>query len=128
MLYDLPDASTLFRIGSWVGTFTHVHVNDDAHCDGPVWTNVPMRLDVRYTQQVISAFNLAIKEEDLMTRCIRCNGDFIPTPLSASQAVAAAPPSQSIAECVLKQVNEYWQCGSCKHLYWEVRQGMCSLY
>lgn len=73
-------------------------------------------------KEIIKVFRLEILKEQLLTRCIRCNGVFTPTPLSASEARAAALWTQSLPPCVLENVSEFWQCSVCRHLYWEGSQ------
>ncbi|BFI14520.1 uncharacterized protein MPTK1_5g03730 [Marchantia polymorpha subsp. ruderalis] len=70
--------------------------------------------------EVIEIFKLSISEEQLLTRCTKCNGDFIPKALTGEEAVAQAPWSQVIPACALSNVDEFWQCAVCKHVYWQV--------
>jgi uncharacterized protein with PIN domain len=74
-------------------------------------------------KEVLSAFKLGVRARRLLCRCIRCNGDFIPTPLGPREASAAAPWSQVVPECALRAHTEFWQCSACRHIYWEVREG-----
>ncbi|ERN19308.1 uncharacterized protein LOC18447686 [Amborella trichopoda] len=70
--------------------------------------------------EVIEAFDLKISEDQLLSRCIKCNGRFIPRPLTGSEAVAAAKGMQAIPECLLLQQDyEFWQCADCNQIYWE---------
>ncbi|KAG6557636.1 hypothetical protein Mapa_000917 [Marchantia paleacea] len=69
--------------------------------------------------EVIEIFKLSISEEQLLTRCTKCNGDFIPKALNGEEAVAQAPWSQVIPACALSNVDEFWQCSVCKHVYWQ---------
>ncbi|WOG92760.1 hypothetical protein DCAR_0312036 [Daucus carota subsp. sativus] len=78
-----------------------------------------IKADRRYLQ-VISTFQLNIDEDQLMSRCTKCNGRFIERPLSIEEAVEVAEGFQVIPDCVLKKKVEFWQCKECNHLYWEV--------
>ncbi|CAM6088539.1 unnamed protein product [Calypogeia fissa] len=69
--------------------------------------------------EIIEIFELTISEDQLLTRCTKCNGRFIPKALTAKEAVAQGPWNQVIPDCVLKEVDEFWQCATCKHLYWQ---------
>ncbi|KAL3691712.1 hypothetical protein R1sor_005363 [Riccia sorocarpa] len=69
--------------------------------------------------EIIQIFKLAISEDQLLTRCTKCNGDFVPKALNGEEAVAQAPWSQVIPECALKNVDQFWQCSVCKHVYWQ---------
>eukprot|EP00897_Mesotaenium_endlicherianum_P010567 jgi/Mesen1/9539/ME000064S08886 len=73
-------------------------------------------------RRVIEVFQLSISEGQLLSRCIRCNGEFSPAPLDAELATARAPPSQVVPPCVLESVAQFWQCSACNHLYWEGSQ------
>ncbi|KAL2622343.1 hypothetical protein R1flu_002548 [Riccia fluitans] len=69
--------------------------------------------------EIIRIFHLSISEEQLLTRCTKCNGDFVPEALTGEEAVARAPWSQVIPACALQNVEEFWQCSVCKHVYWQ---------
>ncbi|MQL77227.1 hypothetical protein Taro_009638 [Colocasia esculenta] len=72
--------------------------------------------------QVIETFQLKISEEQLMSRCTKCNGRFIQKPLSIEEAVAASRGFQVIPDCLFNQDMEFWQCVDCRQLYWEGTQ------
>ncbi|CAA6656339.1 unnamed protein product [Spirodela intermedia] len=72
--------------------------------------------------QVIETFQLKISEEQLMSRCSKCNGRFIQKPLSIEEAVAASKGFQVIPNCLFKRDLEFWQCMDCGQLYWEGTQ------
>ncbi|CAM6063524.1 unnamed protein product [Sphagnum tenellum] len=69
--------------------------------------------------EIIETFKIKISESDLLSRCVKCNGDFIPQPLTAKQAAAAAPWHQEIPSSVLQSCDEFWQCSACHHMYWQ---------
>lgn len=70
--------------------------------------------------EVIEAFGLKIGEEELMTRCPKCNGNFNPKPLEYDEAIATTRGAQVLHECLSKK--KFWQCKSCNQLYWEGTQ------
>ncbi|XP_048126927.1 exonuclease mut-7 homolog [Rhodamnia argentea] len=72
--------------------------------------------------EVIEAFQLVISEDDLMSRCTKCNGRFIQKPLSTEEAVEAAKGFQRIPSCLFDKNLEFWQCMDCNQLYWEGTQ------
>ncbi|XLS47609.1 hypothetical protein HN51_021967, partial [Arachis hypogaea] len=70
--------------------------------------------------EVIQAFQLKISEDQLMSRCTKCNGRFIQKPLSTEEAIEAAKGSQKFQITYLTKNVEFWQCMDCHQLYWEV--------
>lgn len=79
--------------------------------------------------QVIETFQLKICEDQLMSRCTKCNGKFIQKPLTTEEAVEAAKGFQVIPNCLFNRNLEFWQCIDCNRLYWEVGiLGMDLLY
>ncbi|KAK4845581.1 hypothetical protein QYF36_006703 [Acer negundo] len=72
--------------------------------------------------EVIETFELKISEDQLMTRCTKCNGRFIHKPLSMEEAVEAAKGFQKIPNCLFDKNLEFWQCLDCHQLYWEGTQ------
>lgn len=70
--------------------------------------------------QVIESFELKISEDQLMSRCTKCNGRFIQKPLTTEEAVEAAKGFQRIPSCLFNKNLEFWQCMDCRQLYWEV--------
>ncbi|CAI0397495.1 unnamed protein product [Linum tenue] len=72
--------------------------------------------------EVIETFNLKISENQLMSRCTKCNGKFIQKPLTTEEAVEAAKGFQKIPSCLFNKNLEFWQCMECNQLYWEGTQ------
>lgn len=70
--------------------------------------------------QVIETFQLKINEDNLMSRCTKCNGRFIQKPLTTEEAIAAGKGFQIIPQCLYDRNIEFWQCTDCNQLYWEV--------
>ncbi|KAD7480503.1 hypothetical protein E3N88_03639 [Mikania micrantha] len=72
--------------------------------------------------EVIETFELKICEDQLMSRCTKCNGRFIQKPLSIEEAFEAAKGFQVIPNCLFDRNIEFWQCTDCNQLYWEGTQ------
>ncbi|KAL6953991.1 hypothetical protein U1Q18_041658 [Sarracenia purpurea var. burkii] len=72
--------------------------------------------------EVIDTFQLKISEDQLMSRCTKCNGRFIHKPLTTEEAVEAAKGFQVIPNCLFDKNLEFWQCMDCNQLYWEGTQ------
>ncbi|XP_059628999.1 uncharacterized protein LOC132271583 [Cornus florida] len=72
--------------------------------------------------EVIETFQLKICEDQLMSRCTKCNGRFIQKPLTTDEAVEAAKGFQVIPNCLFDKNLEFWQCMDCNQLYWEGTQ------
>ncbi|CDP05028.1 unnamed protein product [Coffea canephora] len=72
--------------------------------------------------EVIETFQLKICEDQLMSRCTKCNGKFIQKPLTTEEAVEAAKGFQVIPNCLFNKNLEFWQCMDCNQLYWEGTQ------
>ncbi|KAK6936654.1 3'-5' exonuclease domain [Dillenia turbinata] len=72
--------------------------------------------------EVIETFELKISEDQLMSRCTKCNGRFIQKPLTTEEAVEAAKGFQIIPDCLFNKNLEFWQCMDCNQLYWEGTQ------
>ncbi|KAF3626167.1 putative dof zinc finger protein DOF3.7-like [Capsicum annuum] len=72
--------------------------------------------------EIIETFQLEITEDQLMSRCTKCNGKFIQKPLTTEEAVEAAKGFQVIPNCLFNKNLEFWQCMDCKQLYWEGTQ------
>jgi hypothetical protein len=66
-------------------------------------------------------FNLIIHEDNLLSRCTKCNGNFIPQPLTPEEAVASVADGQSIPEYAIVERLLFWQCSVCMHMYWQVK-------
>lgn len=65
-------------------------------------------------------FEISVTESDLLSRCVKCNGEFVPKPLTAKEASAAAPWAQAIPASALSSCDEFWQCSVCHHIFWQV--------
>ncbi|CAK9151574.1 unnamed protein product [Ilex paraguariensis] len=72
--------------------------------------------------EVIETFQLKICEDQLMSRCTKCNGRFIQKPLTTEEAVEAAKGFQVIPNCLFDKNLQFWQCMDCNQLYWEGTQ------
>ncbi|OMO93543.1 hypothetical protein COLO4_16809 [Corchorus olitorius] len=72
--------------------------------------------------EVIEIFQLKISEDQLMSRCTKCNGRFIQKPLTTEEAIEAAKGFQRIPNCLFDKNLEFWQCMECNQLYWEGTQ------
>ncbi|CAH1439070.1 unnamed protein product [Lactuca virosa] len=72
--------------------------------------------------EVIESFELKICEDQLMSRCTKCNGRFIQKPLSMEEALEAAKGFQVIPDCLFDRNIHFWQCTDCNQLYWEGTQ------
>ncbi|KAI4337996.1 hypothetical protein L6164_016353 [Bauhinia variegata] len=72
--------------------------------------------------EVIETFQLTISEDQLMSRCTKCNGRFIQKPLTTEEAIEAAKGFQRIPDCLFDKNLEFWQCMDCHQLYWEGTQ------
>lgn len=74
--------------------------------------------------EVIETFQLKICENQLMSRCTKCNGSFIQKPLTTEEAIEAGKGFQVIPKCLYNRNIEFWQCIDCNQLYWEVSHGI----
>ncbi|KAG9452678.1 hypothetical protein H6P81_005582 [Aristolochia fimbriata] len=72
--------------------------------------------------EVINTFQLKISEDQLMSRCTKCNGRFIQKPMTTEEAIEAAKGIQVIPKCLFGQNLEFWQCMNCSQVYWEGSQ------
>lgn len=72
--------------------------------------------------EIIDAFQLKICEEQLLSRCTKCNGNFIQKSLSIEEAIEASKGFQIIPDCLFDKNLQFWQCMDCKQLYWEGTQ------
>ncbi|XP_072984736.1 uncharacterized protein [Typha latifolia] len=72
--------------------------------------------------EVIETFQLKISEEQLMSRCTKCNGSFIQKPLTIEEAIEASKGFQIIPSCLFNRNLEFWKCTDCNQLYWEGTQ------
>ncbi|CAN7125626.1 unnamed protein product [Brassica rapa subsp. narinosa] len=60
--------------------------------------------------EVIETFQLKISENQLMSRCTKCNGRFIQKPLTIEEAIEAAKGFQRISNCLVNKKK--WSFGS----------------
>lgn len=72
--------------------------------------------------EVIEIFQLKISEDQLMSRCTKCNGKFVQKPLTTEEAVEAGKGFQIIPKCLFEKNLEFWKCMDCNQLYWEGTQ------
>nr|CAD1819041.1 unnamed protein product [Ananas comosus var. bracteatus] len=72
--------------------------------------------------EVIETFQLKISEDQLMSRCTKCNGNFIQKPLTIEEAIEASKGFQVIPPCLFNRNLEFWKCTDCSQLYWEGTQ------
>jgi hypothetical protein len=68
----------------------------------------------------MKVFQIVVSESDLLSRCVKCNGEFTPRPLTSAEAKTQAPAAQEVPKSVLETCEEYWQCCVCGHLFWQV--------
>uniref|UniRef100_A0A7C9AR29 DNA-directed RNA polymerase n=1 Tax=Opuntia streptacantha TaxID=393608 RepID=A0A7C9AR29_OPUST len=74
-------------------------------------------------REVLETFQLKVSQDQLMSRCTKCNGKFIQKPLTTAEAIEAAKGFQKIPpNCLFNKDREFWQCMDCKKLYWEGTQ------
>ncbi|XP_024388476.1 uncharacterized protein [Physcomitrium patens] len=71
-------------------------------------------------EEVMEVFQITVSESELLSRCVKCNGEFTPRPLTSIEAKAQAPATQDIPTSVLETCEEYWQCSMCGHLFWQL--------
>nr|CAB3452764.1 unnamed protein product [Digitaria exilis] len=81
-----------------------------------------LRYQYLASNQVIDTFQLKISEDQLMSRCTKCNGSFIQKPLTIEEAVEASKGFQVIPPCLFNRNLEFWKCTDCNQLYWEGTQ------
>nr|CAB3456480.1 unnamed protein product [Digitaria exilis] len=81
-----------------------------------------LRYQYLASNQVIETFQLKISEDQLMSRCTKCNGSFIQKPLTLEEAVEASKGFQVIPSCLFNRNLEFWKCTDCNQLYWEGTQ------
>jgi uncharacterized protein with PIN domain len=69
-------------------------------------------------REVLSRFEIEVKEEQLLSRCSRCNGEFLTAPVPA----ADLPPGVrvDVPAGVLEKNYEFWLCSNrtCSKVYW----------
>lgn len=69
----------------------------------------------RQLEQVLGAFGLTPQREELLTRCARCNGEFLAEPLPA----ALLPEGHGVPPGIQEQEREFWVCARCSGVYWQ---------
>mmetsp|Transcript_28961 Transcript_28961/g.81555 ORF Transcript_28961/g.81555 Transcript_28961/m.81555 type:complete len:472 (-) Transcript_28961:82-1497(-) len=70
----------------------------------------------RQLQEVASAFGIEMDDDDLLSRCCKCNGEF--RLLSSAEAAARV-----MVEIVARFPDrEYWECTGCGHHFWQGTQ------
>ncbi|KAH7287635.1 hypothetical protein KP509_32G067300 [Ceratopteris richardii] len=70
--------------------------------------------------EVVRRFGLEILEENLLSRCTKCNGEFFPNSLTPDEALAAFPVGQTLPRQDIIEQLVFWQCSKCMHMYWQV--------
>ena len=63
----------------------------------------------------MAAFGLPVGREALLSRCARCNGEFLERPVAA----AALPAGHGVPPGVVERVPEFWVCSRCGSAYWQ---------
>lgn len=66
-------------------------------------------------EEVVAAFKLPVERETLLTRCARCNGEFLPESVSGD----ALPAGHGVPAGVVERVPEFWVCCRCGAAYWQ---------
>ncbi|CAG7895933.1 unnamed protein product [Brassica rapa] len=72
--------------------------------------NIPRGFLNEQILEVIETFQLKISENQLMSRCTKCNGRFIQKPLTIEEAIEAAKGFQRISNCLVNKKK--WSFGS----------------
>ncbi|KAI5081787.1 hypothetical protein GOP47_0001530 [Adiantum capillus-veneris] len=72
--------------------------------------------------EVVRIFNLEILEDNLLSRCNKCNGEFFPDALTPEEALAALSEGQTFPQYALEERVLFWQCSQCLHMYWQGKQ------
>lgn len=70
--------------------------------------------------EVLQAFGLAVDPDDLLSRCPKCNGEFLPEPRDAHDL----PPGHSVPQTVLDRNGGisgqgFWVCSRCEAVFWQ---------
>lgn len=73
----------------------------------------------------MKVFQITVSESELLSRCVKCNGEISLRPLTSKEAKAQASAVQEIPKSVLESCEEYWRCSTCGHLFWQV-SSFCS--
>ncbi|KAK9839389.1 hypothetical protein WJX84_011585 [Apatococcus fuscideae] len=69
-------------------------------------------------EEVVEFFNLHINGGDLLSRCAKCNGEFIPRAMTADDL----SPEAGVPVQVKQDISEFWVCGTCGKVYWQGNQ------
>ncbi|MCO5555998.1 hypothetical protein L7F22_009542 [Adiantum nelumboides] len=70
--------------------------------------------------EVVKVLNLEILEDNLLSRCNKCNGEFFPKALTPEEALATVSGGQTIPHYAIEERVMFWQCSQCLHMYWQV--------
>ncbi|XP_073292891.1 uncharacterized protein [Primulina huaijiensis] len=62
---------------------------------------------VPYSKRPDARFQLKISEDQLMSRCTKCNGRFIQKPLTTEEAIEASKGFQVIPNCLFNKNLEF---------------------
>lgn len=65
--------------------------------------------------EVVAAFDIVLREEDIMSRCTHCGGDFLDRPLPFDEL----PPGCSVPAGVKEAVDAFWVCRRCCKAFWQ---------
>jgi hypothetical protein len=68
-------------------------------------------------KEVVAAFNLPVGEAALLSRCARCNGQFLERPVARE----ALPEGHGVPAAVVERRQEFWVCSraDCRAVYWQ---------
>lgn len=69
-------------------------------------------------KELIKSFHLAIKEEELMSRCVACNSE----ELIKKDDVEIDQYFRKVDYIKPKLMKDFWLCGGCGQIYWEGAQ------
>ncbi|KAK9807091.1 hypothetical protein WJX73_003555 [Symbiochloris irregularis] len=69
-------------------------------------------------EEVLQAFNILVTQDDLLSRCVKCNGNFLPEAVRGSDMPEATKPPQAVVD----HHSTFWVCGTCGKAYWNVPQ------
>ncbi|CAL5220190.1 g2162 [Coccomyxa viridis] len=88
------------------------------YIDQAYWVRTTNKRD--QLQEVLNAFNIEVKEGSLLSRCAKCNGTFIPRPLTKAQL----PATCILSEGVRSRHDCFYMCSNekCQKIYWQGNQ------
>ncbi|MCO5591916.1 hypothetical protein L7F22_045909 [Adiantum nelumboides] len=72
--------------------------------------------------EVVKVLNLEILEDNLLSRCNKCNGEFFPKALTPEEALATVSGGQTFPHYAIEERVLFWQCSQCLHMYWQGKQ------